>query len=112
MKRKLLIPLTSLVLAGSMLMPVIGSAQSTTTTAQINSLTALIQQIQALQAQIDALKASQITLQAQVSTEFSAFVTSLSLGSQGDAVTALQALLAANQNIYTEGFITGYMLAC
>ena len=108
MKRKLLIPLTSLVLAGSMLMPVIGSAQSTTTTAQINSISALIQQIQALQAQIDALKASQITLQLQIATEFNAFVTSLSLGSRGDAVAALQALLAANPNIYPEGLITGY----
>ncbi|OHB10027.1 MAG: hypothetical protein A3G05_01910 [Candidatus Zambryskibacteria bacterium RIFCSPLOWO2_12_FULL_45_14] len=108
MKRKLLASLTSLVVAGSMLVPMIGSAQSTTTTAQINSLTALIQQIQALQAQIDALKASQTTLQAQISTEFIAFVTSLSLGSRGDAVAALQALLAANPNIYPESLITGY----
>src|SRR3990167_3104180 len=108
MKRKLLASLTSLVVAGSMLVPVIGSAQSTTTTAQINSISALIQQIQALQAQIDALKASQITLQLQIATEFNAFVTSLSLGSRGDAVAALQALLAANPNIYPEGLITGY----
>ena len=108
MKRKLLIPLTSLFLAGFMLIPSIGLAQSTTTTAQINSISALLQQMQALQAQIDVLRASQKALQIQTATEFNAFVTSLSLGSRGDAVTALQALLAANPDIYPEGLITGY----
>jgi len=108
MKRKLLIPLAGLFAAGSMLMPSIGLAQSTTTTAQISALTALLQQIQALQSQINALRAQQGTLQTQTATEFNAFITSLSLGSRGDAVTALQALLAANPNIYPEGLITGH----
>ena len=108
MKRTLLKPLTGLVIAGALLMPAIGMAQSTSTTAQINTISALLQQMQALQAQIEALKASQSTLQTQTAVEFNAFLTSLSLGSRGDAVTALQALLAANPTIYPEGLITGY----
>ena len=108
MKRKLLTSLTGLALAGSMLIPSIGMAQSTTTTTQINSISALLQQLQALQSQIEALKASQNSLKSQTATEFNAFITSLSLGSQGDAVAALQALLAANPDIYPEGLITGY----
>ena len=110
MKRKLLVSLTGLLTAGAMLVPSVGMAQytSTSTTAQINSISALLQQMQALQSQIDALKASQKALQVQTATEFNAFLTSLSLGSRGDAVTALQALLAANPDIYPEGLITGY----
>lgn len=112
MKKKSLKSLVSLLVAGSMLMPIVGSAQSTTTTAtttaQINSITSLIQQIQALQSQIDALKASQTTLQTQTATEFNTFLSDLSLGSRGDAVLALQALLAANSSIYPEGLITGF----
>jgi len=101
MKQKLLIPLTGLFVAGSLLLPSVGMAQSATTTAQINSLSALLQQIQALQSQLKAL-------QTQTATEFNTFLTTLSLGSKGDAVLALQALLAANPDIYPEGLITGY----
>src|SRR3989344_960960 len=108
MKQKLLLPLAGLFLAGLVLVPSVGMAESATSTAQINAISALLQQIQALQSQIDALQASQTTLKAEVATQFSAFVTSLSLGSQGDAVEALQALLAANASIYPEGLITGY----
>ena len=92
MKQKLLIPLTGLFVAGSLLLPSVGMAQSATTTAQINSLSALLQQIQALQSQLKAL-------QTQTATEFNTFLTTLSLGSKGDAVLALQALLAANPDI-------------
>jgi len=89
-------------------MPSIGLAQSATSTTQINAISVLLQQIQALQKQIDALVASQRTLQTQVTTQFNAFIISLSLGSRGEAVEALQALLAANPDIYPEGLITGY----
>lgn len=108
MKRKLLIPLVSLLTAGSMLMPSIGMAQSATSTTQITAISALLKQIQDLQSQIEALRVSQNTLQIQAATEFRAFIVGLSLGSKGDAVKALQALLAANPNIYPEGLITGY----
>lgn len=108
MKQKL-ISLSALFVAGSMLMPSIGLAQSSTTTAstsspqtaQINSITTLLQQIQTLQSQLRAL-------QNQTVTEFNTFLTTLSLGSKGDAVLALQALLAANPDIYPEGLVTGY----
>ena len=95
-------------MAGLVLVPSVGMAESATSTAQINAISALLQQIQALQSQIEALKASQTTLKVEAATQFSAFVTSLSLGSRGDAVEALQALLAANASIYPEGLITGY----
>lgn len=108
MKQKLLLPLVGLFMAGFMFMPSVGMAASATSTAQINAISALLQQIQALQSQINALKASQTALKAEAATQFSAFVTSLSLGSRGDAVEALQALLAANASIYPEGLITGY----
>lgn len=116
MKQKLLIPFAGLFVTGLLLAPSVGMAQftaSTTstssgqasspqaTTVQINSLTALLQQIQSLQNQLRAL-------QAQTATEFGTFLTTLSLGSKGDAVLALQALLAANPDIYPEGLITGH----
>ncbi|MDO8471141.1 MAG: peptidoglycan-binding protein [bacterium] len=108
MKQKLLLPLVGFLAAGAMLVPSIGMAESATSTTQINSISALLQQIQALQDQVNALKVSQISLKTQVATQFNAFVLSLSLGSRGDAVEALQALLAANASIYPEGLITGY----
>ena len=108
MKQKLFLPLAGLFMIGVMLTPSVSTAQSALTTAQINSISALLQQIQVLQNQINALQASQKTLKLQAATEFGTFVTSLSLGSEGDAVTALQALLAANPDIYPEGLITGY----
>ncbi len=108
MKQKLLIPAASLFMLGSMLLPSISMAQSATSTTQINAISVLLQQIQALQNQIDALLVSQRALQVQTATEFNAFLITLSLGSRGEAVTALQALLAANPDIYPEGLITGY----
>lgn len=98
----------SLVILGSVLAPSATMAQTASSTAQINSISSLLQQIQALQSQIDALKASQKTLQDQAATELVSFVKNLSVGSQGDDVKALQALLAANPNIYPEGIISGY----
>ena len=106
MKQKLLIPIVGLFVAGIMLAPSISMAQSATTTTQINTISALLQQLQALQSQINALQAS--SLKRELSTQTGAFVTSLSLGSRGDAVTALQALLALDTSIYPEGLITGY----
>lgn len=108
MKQKLILSIFSLVLLGSVLVPNISMAQSASSTSQINSISSLLQQIQALQSQIDALKASQKTLQDQAATQLVSFVNNLSVGSQGDDVKALQALLAANPNIYPEGIISGY----
>lgn len=100
--------LAGLVMAGTLLTPVFATAQSATSTTQINAISSLLQQIKVIQDQINALKTSQITLKTQAATEFGAFLTNISLGSQGDAVIALQSLLAANPNMYPEGQITGY----
>jgi len=112
MKNKLItIAFTGAVVLAS-LTPALALGQSAsttaTTTAQMTALTNTLQQIQALQLQIENLKRSQMTLQTQASTQFSEFATNLGLGSKGDAVLALQALLAANPSIYPEGLITGY----
>jgi peptidoglycan hydrolase-like protein with peptidoglycan-binding domain len=112
MKHKFLSPIAGLLVGATMLMPVVGMAQTATTTAtstaQINAISSLLQQIQALQSQIDALKNSQKTLKTEVATQLGAFISNACVGSQGDEVKALQALLAANSNIYPEGLITGY----
>jgi peptidoglycan hydrolase-like protein with peptidoglycan-binding domain len=97
-----------LTLASFALVPAVSLAEATSTNSQINNISAMLEQIKAMQAQIEALKASQGTLKAQAATQIGAFVASLQLGSSGDDVKALQALLAANANIYPEGLITGY----
>ncbi len=107
MREKILKFIAFLTLAGFTLVPAVSLAQSASTT-QLNNITTMLQQIQAMQAQIEALKASQGTLKAQTATQINSFVATLSLGSSGDDVKALQALLAANANIYPEGLITGY----
>jgi peptidoglycan hydrolase-like protein with peptidoglycan-binding domain len=109
MKYKIRKFLLALVMVGSMVMPSgMVMAQSTTSTAQLSSISALLQQIQALQSQIEALKTSQNALKTQTAQEISTFIQNLALGSQGDEVKALQALLASDTNIYPEGLITGY----
>lgn len=91
--------------AGAVVVPAATFAQTTTASTSIQSqldlIASLTAQIQALQQQIQALQTQQQS--ATVS-----LVSSLSLGSQGDQVSVLQALLAANPNIYPEGLITGY----
>ena len=63
------------------------------------------------QAQIDSINGltTQIkTLQNQRKTLVSTLVTQLKQGTQSDAVTALQELLALDSSIYPEGLVTGY----
>ncbi len=74
---------------------------STSIQAQLNLIASLTAQIQALQQQIQAL-------QTQKQSATASLVSSLSLGSQGNQVKVLQALLAANPSIYPEGLVTGY----
>jgi peptidoglycan hydrolase-like protein with peptidoglycan-binding domain len=108
MKQKLFLTLAGLLVAMVMLIPSVGSAQSATSTASLSAISGLLAQIQALQTQINALKATQNTLKSETATQIGSFVKNLSLGSRGDDVKALQALLATNSNIYPEGTITGY----
>ena len=89
--------------------PGAGFAQTTSTSAQIQ---ALLQQIQALNDQIKQLQQQQAQLQQQkqqtsgeVATAILAMVRE---GSQGENVTALQALLASDPELYPEGLITGF----
>lgn len=91
------------VAAAGTVLPMASFAQTTTgtsTQAQISFLAGLMQQIQALQQQIQNLKQQQQTATASL-------VATLALGSQGDQVRILQALLAADPGVYPEGLITG-----
>jgi len=92
-------------IVGVAVFPVATFAQTTTAStsiqAQLNLIASLTAQIQALQQQIQALQTQQQSATASL-------VSSLSLGSQGNQVKVLQALLAANPSIYPEGLVTGY----
>jgi peptidoglycan hydrolase-like protein with peptidoglycan-binding domain len=88
-------------------MPPVSFADTATTTAstsiqaELDLIASLEQQIQSLMQQITNLR------QQQLSTTVS-LVQSLSLGSTGNQVSVLQALLAADPSIYPQGLITGY----
>ncbi len=94
-----------LMVAGAVAVPVATFAQTTTISAgvqaQLDLIASLTKQIQALEQQI-------LGLQQQQHAATVSLVSSLSLGSQGDQVKILQALLAANPAIYPEGLITGF----
>ncbi len=79
-----------------MLIPVASFAQTTTP-----SVTALLEQIKALQTQIAALQAQQASATVTL-------LQTLKQGSSGDDVKILQALLAADPDIYPDGIISGY----
>jgi peptidoglycan hydrolase-like protein with peptidoglycan-binding domain len=65
-------------------------------------------QIKALLAQIQALQQQMANLQAQKAQVALQLATTLREGSQGENVTVLQALLAADSSLYPEGLITGF----
>ena len=89
--------IATLMLMLGLLLPSITMAQTTST----SSIATMLAQIVALQAQIAVLQSQQ---QQNVST----LITLLQQGSRGDAVVTLQALLAADPDIYPEGTISGY----
>ncbi|MEY4731619.1 MAG: hypothetical protein RL681_565 [Candidatus Parcubacteria bacterium] len=92
--------LASLVLQGA---PIGALAQTTST-----SSSALQSQIQTLLAQIKTLNDQLANIQKQKQDIAVQLVTSLREGSQGDQVQILQALLAADAELYPEGLITGF----
>jgi peptidoglycan hydrolase-like protein with peptidoglycan-binding domain len=100
-----LFSVVALIVVAGVSAPAASFAQTTTVSSsvqtQINLIASLTAQIQALQAQIASLAQQQQTATASL-------VSTLSLGSQGDQVSILQALLAADPSIYPEGLITGY----
>ncbi|MDI6821093.1 MAG: peptidoglycan-binding protein [Patescibacteria group bacterium] len=83
--------------------PSLSLAQISTsnTQAQLDLIANLTKQIQALQEQIKALQQEKQKTTVEL-------VNALRVGSQGDQVKILQAMLAADSDIYPEGLITGY----
>src|SRR5438128_1127251 len=77
------------------------SAQTTSFDAQIKAISDLTAQIQKMQADLRALQTQQMG-------NVSSLLSTLKQGSQGDQVKVLQALLAADPNVYPEGLITGF----
>jgi hypothetical protein len=76
--------------------------------AQTTSTSALQAQIQSLLAQLQSLNDQVANIQKQKQTVAVQLVASLREGSQGDQVQVLQALLAADSELYPEGLITGF----
>ncbi len=88
--------------------PIIALAEtSTSTNAQVQ---VMLTQIQALQTQIQAMKNAQAQV-ASTSVAVSGtlkLIRSLRQGMNGEDVSALQAILAADPSIYPEGSVTGF----
>lgn len=82
--------------------------QTSTIQSQLDAISALTKQIQDLQNQIKSLQQKSVELQVQQRSQFIELVKSLRQGSSGNDVSVLQALLAADSDIYPEGLITGY----
>ncbi len=92
------------------LVPALAFAQTSTP-----SIQALLEQIRALQTQMASLVQQQQTLAQQQqglaqqqNTAMVSLLRTLSQGASGDDVRALQALLAADSDVYPDGTISGY----
>ncbi|OGZ52837.1 MAG: hypothetical protein A3B25_01145 [Candidatus Ryanbacteria bacterium RIFCSPLOWO2_01_FULL_48_26] len=83
--------------------PFVSEAQTTG-----SSLQAQLELLTKLQAQISQLQGQLQTVQTQRAQIVSELVSTLRQGSQGNQVSALQALLAADPDIYPEGLLTGF----
>lgn len=83
--------------------PTLALAQTTNADVQarLTAIANLQAQLQALQEQMKALQTQKVEAVAQLTSL-------LRQGTTGDQVSILQALLAADPNIYPEGLITGY----
>lgn len=87
-------------LFSAILVPIASFAQTSTNT-QINTIVDLSKKLAELKAQ------AKVKSDEQDTAVFN-FLSGLRQGSEGDAVKALQTLLAANPDIYPEGLVTGY----
>jgi len=105
MMKKLTTVVISASMLGMMLLPFGAFAQVISTTATIEQL---LLQLQQLQAQFKSLQEQKQQLQVQQQETISQLVSALRQGSVGDNVKTLQALLAADPDVYPEGLITGY----
>ncbi len=88
---------TATALALSIFAPALVFAQTTSTT----STSTLVGQIQSIQTQINSLRQQQ---QQYIAT----LQTTLAQGSAGEQVATLQALLAADPDLYPEGIVSGF----
>lgn len=102
--------LSSLVVGGLLLGTVFPTFASAQTSLQDNlkKIQELTAQIQALQSQILGLQQQQTQLQVSTNAAVLEIIQGLKEGSEGDQVTLLQTLLAAEAGIYPEGKITGF----
>lgn len=120
-KMKSFLPIGAILLTGLLIMPAAGFAQTSTSTsstgsgqvastttdisvalkAKIDLIASLMKQVQELQAKLQALRAQQ-------QSEVASLLSTLGLGSKGKDVKTLQAILAADPEIYPQGMITGY----
>lgn len=87
--------------------PTFASAE-TSIEANLKLIQDLTSQIKALQEQIRSLQTQQVQLQASTNQAVLEIMQGLREGSEGDQVTLLQTLLAADATLYPEGRITGY----
>ncbi|MBI3588846.1 MAG: peptidoglycan-binding protein [Candidatus Liptonbacteria bacterium] len=105
--KKYLVLFLGLTLGFSSLAPIIVSAQTSNFQAQLDMINQLTKQIQDLQNQILALQQKSAQLQVEQQKQVGELIRSLKQGSTGQDVKILQALLAANSDVYPEGLITG-----
>lgn len=82
-------------------------AQTSSIQTQLDMIAQLTKQIQDLQNQIRALQQKTVELRIQQRDQVSELAKNLRQGSTGDDVKILQALLAADPEVYPEGLITG-----
>jgi peptidoglycan hydrolase-like protein with peptidoglycan-binding domain len=104
--RKFITVLVGVGLVTSSILPSFASAQSLSS--GLSKLQELMAQVQQLQAQIRALQQQQVDLQVSANAAILEIIQGLKEGNEGDQVTLLQTLLAADAAIYPEGKVTGF----
>lgn len=105
--KKYIISLLAIMLVIGINAPVKVSAQTSSIQSQLEMIAQLTKQIQELQNQINSLKQKQAEIKIQQHNQIIELVKNLRQGSTGEDVTILQALLAADPDVYPEGLITG-----
>ncbi len=100
--------LTSFVIFGVFVSATPGFAGAATLQENLSLIQTLTNQIKTLQEQIKALQGQQVQLQASTDAAVLEIIQGLKEGSEGDQVTLLQTLLAADAALYPEGKITGF----
>lgn len=95
---------------GVAIVPSLGFAEtsSSTTQALLDHVSALLRQMQGLQEQIDTLKGEQKEVKTELKTTVKELTKQINPGDKGNDVAIIQALLAADPEIYPEGLITGH----